>query len=453
MVVRAHARRAFARFAVAGLAWIGSFGALAIGPAGCGVMASTDDCASKATCIADASTAPAEAGANGSDSDLEGGDEGDLGLDGEGGETSGDAAGGDATIEASSDAMAHDATGDIVDALVAPADANDAAGDSSDGATREAGASDACASVEDCTNGIDDDCNGAIDCADPACQAGYACVPTTPAGWLGPVALYEGTSAAPGCPTGYAPAVDAHGAPSGGSAQCACSCASAGSQCSASVGQFYSDTNCNNACTGTASVSSGACTAVTHCGGANVSFTAAAPTWTGGTCTAQASTTLPSLTYASTARLCSTAAQDAPGGCTGTGQQCLPLPMAPYGTRACIYLVGDPPPSSCPAGPYSAYHVFYSAAADTRGCTMCQCGGTATGGTCSGEVDVYSGSSCTGTTPSPFVFGTTTCLGLSSPQHTQGNYTASAGTCAAPSGGTATGGVQGTGATTVCCLP
>src|SRR5580658_7572719 len=49
-------------------------------------------------------------------------------------------------------------------------------------------AADSCSMGEDCANGMDDDCNGLADCADPACQsAGYACETPAPTGWSGPV--------------------------------------------------------------------------------------------------------------------------------------------------------------------------------------------------------------------------------------------------------------------------
>ena len=60
---------------------------------------------------------------------------------------------------------------------------------------------------EDCTDGIDNDTDGKIDCADTECQVGFSCHnPLTPAliaaGWTGHVALADGAVAAlPGnCP-------------------------------------------------------------------------------------------------------------------------------------------------------------------------------------------------------------------------------------------------------------
>lgn len=55
---------------------------------------------------------------------------------------------------------------------------------------------------ESCSNGIDDDGDGLVDCADPNCSDdGWQCVPAVPSPWLGPVAFWSGESAEafPGC--------------------------------------------------------------------------------------------------------------------------------------------------------------------------------------------------------------------------------------------------------------
>ena len=62
---------------------------------------------------------------------------------------------------------------------------------------------DSSSSGEQCLNGIDDDGDQLVDCADPDCKgAGYQCSPNPPAGWSGPFAFYDGPSA-PACPSSF----------------------------------------------------------------------------------------------------------------------------------------------------------------------------------------------------------------------------------------------------------
>ncbi|HSN97851.1 MAG TPA: hypothetical protein VLS89_06115, partial [Candidatus Nanopelagicales bacterium] len=81
---------------------------------------------------------------------------------------------------------------------------------------------------ENCTNGVDDDGDGAADCADVKCTE-YACVSEVPAGWTGYFALYDGDPAGdPGCPGSFPssttpPYVGTNGI-SAPAATCACSC-------------------------------------------------------------------------------------------------------------------------------------------------------------------------------------------------------------------------------------
>ncbi|MGH7297402.1 MAG: hypothetical protein ACRELB_20870, partial [Polyangiaceae bacterium] len=84
---------------------------------------------------------------------------------------------------------------------------------------------DSCSPVgpESCSNGVDDDCNGLVDCADPACvSAGYACTPAVPPGWT--LVAYDRT-ARPSCPAGWGGSSPTVEGPDGGAA-CSCQCGS-----------------------------------------------------------------------------------------------------------------------------------------------------------------------------------------------------------------------------------
>ncbi|MFS8066163.1 MAG: hypothetical protein ACMG6S_07305, partial [Byssovorax sp.] len=83
-----------------------------------------------------------------------------------------------------------------------------------------------CAPIaEICNDGIDNDCDDLIDCADPQCTdaAGYACSPAAPQGWA--VVAFTSDTAAP-CPTGYGDSTEVTTAPTSGD-QCTCTCGAA----------------------------------------------------------------------------------------------------------------------------------------------------------------------------------------------------------------------------------
>jgi hypothetical protein len=96
-----------------------------------------------------------------------------------------------------------------------------------------AGASGGPISGEDCTDGVDNDGNGLIDCADPACQPDYECVPAAPSGWQGYYQVKTGPPASPveACPDGSMPEQYDH--EPGGPVSCnPCSCgALTGAEC------------------------------------------------------------------------------------------------------------------------------------------------------------------------------------------------------------------------------
>src|SRR5207247_1349188 len=78
-----------------------------------------------------------------------------------------------------------------------------------------------CALSEDCTNGVDDNCDQLSDCADPQCTTGYTCTEAAPAGWSAPVVRFEGPGAPPAC-TGQWPngAYDGNATLAAGNAGC-----------------------------------------------------------------------------------------------------------------------------------------------------------------------------------------------------------------------------------------
>lgn len=180
-----------------------------------------------------------------------------------------------------------------------------------------------------CFDGLDDNGDGLVDCAEPTCASISGCVSAIPLGWSGHAALYEGPLAgAPICPTPFidtlAPGNAGLVAPPASCTSCACGAPTNGA-CPASGG-------IPNVVPATWSASSVACEG-------------AAP---------------------------------AAIGCDGA-DDCQPRPVAPFLTTLCIHQNGDTP---CPTGSsFTERHVFYAALFDTRDCAACTCGAPS-GGAC-----------------------------------------------------------------------
>ncbi len=178
-----------------------------------------------------------------------------------------------------------------------------------------------------CFDGVDNDRDGLVDCADPGCAAVASCVAEIPDGWTGHAMLYDGDPASPpaGCSGVWTnELVAGRSAPSGTGASCsACGCASP---------------------------SGGSCAAV------------------GG----DATVSPPSAARVGIA--CTMAATEPAAGCTAGA--CLPTPAGDYVTGLCIYHSGE---VACPAGAFGDRHVFYAGTLDTRGCEACACGAPTAG--------------------------------------------------------------------------
>ncbi len=404
------------------------FAALAVALQSCGVMTSASDCTQKASCPGPAPADP---------DDTETGGRGIV-LDGSG--------------AASIDGTAGDHLGD---ATGAPMEREGAAGEAGPG-----DASGACGlEAEDCTNGVDDNCDGKIDCDDPECAA-YACVPPVPAGWKGPVSYAQAASPAlpPDCPPGYEGPLAGNAGFDAPAASCAtCTCGASGQTCAATV-VVDSDTSCNNGCAG-APTTSGACVALPANCSAGASFAAnlPPPAISGGTCSPSvAPPTVPPIAWTTVARVCAySRPANSPGGCA-LGSQCLLAPSAADGARACVYSQADPAPTSCPPGyDVQGPTTFYQGHADARACSDCTCSSSApSGGSCSGTVALFSGTSCTGTSTSYTLGAGCQPLSLSPrPVAVMGDYAVHvAGACSAASQPQPIGTATPTLPVTVCCM-
>jgi len=238
---------------------------------------------------------------------------------------------------------------------------------------------------ENCTNGMDDDCNGLADCADPACTSvGYGCVPPAPGGWNFVAQANQVT----GCP-GNLKETQVTIDPTGLStpATCGCQCF-AGVQPSCTHGNVVSTFGPDSTCSSTAPNLPGN---DGNCNAANLTVAAfvkaTAPAASGGTCVAAPTMTIPPVGGVS-GSYCSGENMFG-GGCSG-GQVCALVPSPQF--HACVRHGGSL--ASCPAGGYGVLHSV-GMITDTRGCGTCTCSGTPTA-TCNGKWDFWDNNNCSG---------------------------------------------------------
>ena len=376
-----------------------------------------------------------------------------LALDGL--QTNGDAGvtGVDATADVTKADGSYEATSSGTDTSVAPeASSGSDTGTMADVVVIEAAPVDSCVSTgaEDCTNGIDDDCNGLTDCADPACVTeGYACITPLPAADNGWDFVAFDSTAQSTCPATLTQKnVDVDPTDLTSPATCGCTC-NATAPPSCEVGNISTTHGPNNQCNAGAPMNYPA-----NGGGCNTqnltvdSFVLAAqPPPTGGTCTATTTVTQPP-TGATKGEVCSGETTFG-AGCTG-GQVC---GLVPTGFTSCVHHGGAN--MGCPAG-YSTTNSV-GTLQDTRGCGNCACGPpTATctpgiwsffdSGDCSGAVSIslQTNDQCNATGgPTP------------GPSYSSNRFTSTPANgsvaCGTPPTPPSTGNVTLTGADTICC--
>jgi len=231
---------------------------------------------------------------------------------------------------------------------------------------------------EICDDGIDNDCNGDVDCQDSACTARFSCE-DAPAGWT---AVGFSARDRPDCRSGETRS-DLRVVSGDGSATCTCSCNAVGGSCASNnfALRLTTENTCNVAPT-TANIppNAGGCSPLGSSfnvpGGAFARITAVAPS----SCAANATPSGGSLT---SGRLCQ--AQRFGTGCA-PNQVCAPRPAG--GLNSCVTKTGT---NACPTG-FGTRSTAGAVGTDGRTCTGCQC---APPTPCSGgSVSVYDGSMC-----------------------------------------------------------
>jgi hypothetical protein len=333
---------------------------------------------------------------------------------------------------------------------------------------------------EECGNGVDDDEDQQVDCADGECTD-FVCTPPVPADWTGYFALYDGAAPDPGCPAGYPSTTNDYVGNAGlqaPAAECsACTCAApTGQTCAKPTGIIVQD----DVCAGSPFCSSGGaglplgpadntcfidvfadnsvtcgpdadlnCTTGTS--PCNVAASVPPALATGGTCNPQGGVaTKPPITWARIGHACGDPALTG-AGCNGN-QVCLPRAGGDFEPGVCIMHTGT---EACPPGSFTEQHVFYEGTTDDRDCNDCACG-SAVGGECPATVTLYSSNDCQAATLIASI-PAGDCANLAANPEARGRKlsplgAAAGGSCPA-SGGDATGDVEPITATTFCCTP
>lgn len=347
--------------------------------------------------------------------------------------------------------------GTVVDGGAASGGASGAAGSDGGGNAGIGGSAGAAgvggSPVEDCLNGIDDDANGETDCADSACQAGYACVPSPPQGWFGVGWIRPQMDPCPAELPNPVDLFDAAGL-SVPPLTCECRCeAPGGVQCSTHAGCWPSANECNNndpdKGTGTQCA-----TNVPTINAGTAWCKAAQPGAWGGSCARNALATTSPWTWNPAARAC---LRPAGGACPGAGEVCVPRLPASTG-RACVVKSGD---VGCPPS-LPAKAVYYDGTAtDNRSCNAagCTCGAPigstcdCTGAGC--RVELYGNATCGG---APSVFPADgSCTQVQSPVALSSKLAnavvGAPGSCAPSGAATQVDSVEPSSPITVCCVP
>lgn len=306
--------------------------------------------------------------------------------------------------------------------------------------------------VEDCFNGVDDDADGAADCADSDCSAVVMCVPITQIGWSAPGFLRSRAEGEPPADCGGLQLVGTfHQTFSSGGASCVCGCGNAtGGVCAGGSATLYDSADCSSLTSGT--VGGTGCYSVSS-GAGNVAASAIgtpADPSSMGTCAPAVSASIGLPTWSDAAEYCATG--PAFGGC-GAQAVCVPRPPTGFAPEACVLAAGT---QTCPSA-YPVSKTWYTSLSDNRACTAAGCScGLPTGGKCGGTMRFHSDPSCGATTTvrSFPLDGTCKNLQLSAGEAKSLDFSATGpagGKCVAAGVGTVTGTVAPSGANTICC--
>lgn len=220
-----------------------------------------------------------------------------------------------------------------------------------------------------CTNGLDDDGDGVMDCEDPDCSALARCVPEAPASWKGPVFVRVRGDQDPVTDCGSMPTAGTyHMGLVAPVHTCTCSCGNpTGGSCGDPVAVVYPSSDCSGLAL--TSFAGAGCHPLTPSGtDAPKSVRATnAPATALPTCPPSAIANAPDPSWSQAVDTC-VAEQSA--SCNAK-EVCLPVPPPGMETMACVLRSGD---QSCPT-PFTTKRVFHASFDDSRECpaTGCSC--------------------------------------------------------------------------------
>jgi hypothetical protein len=287
--------------------------------------------------------------------------------------------------------------------------------------------------TENCFNGIDDDCDGHTDCDDPDCTTIAVCVPPV----TGTFVVGTTLATASLCPTSYSSleVIDS-GLTAASNCSTGCSC---GVTCMTQLHHFGNAGNCPN----TDNENQFALPNNTSCTSWN------SGQWDGtldvhqlstpAMCQNGGSPILPTVSWASSSRVCSTAL--AGGGCSN-GYLCVPVTPGPK----CEVAAGA---HGCDTGYNAVTGPWYTGFTDTRGCS-CSCG--APTGSCGTTVTLYTNNACTAGATG-FAANASNNINCSAGGPFLSARINATPTCGSPTYNPESGALTPTGLQTLCCAP
>jgi hypothetical protein len=328
-----------------------------------------------------------------------------------------------------------------------------AAGTTGAGGRTDAGSDGADAScvrqAEDCFNGIDDDCNGHIDCDDPACAPSAVCVPAAGASGFIAGAYVDAASA---CPAGFAAgetSINATFNPGVGCTGCSCSTSIT---CTANLSKYANNIACTLSGTNSlaggirSDLATGATAPTSTC--LISTFTMANPpivdayVTLNGACTPQGSASRSTPTWATSRKFCR--ADSTASGCA-SGSVCVRRSSVNH----CVLGAGA---QTCPAGYTKDGGSWYTGFNDARSCGACACGTQLPGSCATLRASFYAGTTtCNTAVQASLGSGSQTCTFPTACQSVGFGGTPTLPTCTAATS-TTTGAATATGPQTLCCF-